>query len=179
MDAGGTVADGVVDIPGGGSSSGSDNNGAGRGVQRKRSACSRNDPGELAGVYDGGRKCGGGGLHVHSGRSEWKLSDPAGSERGSDADEHVLHGGVPPERWDDEPAVLGDSDASFRSGPGEAFAGREPGASDQCGDADGEQELCGRGDCTGCDDGRCPEHGDDGVCTGHRRLDDGSAGAAG
>ena len=74
-----------------------------------------------------------------------------------------------------EPRVLG---GSGERGAGEAGGDEEHGAADLGGDADGEQELCGHGDCGG-GDGTSARSDSAGVCAEDGRHDDRAAGAAG
>ncbi len=102
--------------------------------------------GELAGVHHG---CGAGRAERqscgHAGRG-WRAECVTCAECRFHSGRNVLHGGVPPQRWIDEPRILDDSCKCWN---GAAEYGTNFGSAIQCGAANGDQAVCGPGDCPG------------------------------
>src|ERR1035438_8201708 len=98
---------------------GQHNNGSGDSVSGERSACHGNAGVELAIVHDGERPAGSSRQYDGDNSTGWICERESCSEPGGDAGGTVLHGGLLPERRDDEHPVLGGSGG----GSGDAGAG--------------------------------------------------------
>src|SRR5258708_37251531 len=98
---------------------------------------------ELVGVFECDWTDGAKREHLGDDWGGWFTERATGSECGGYADRELLHGGVSPGRWEREPGVLGDS---VEPGAGAFERCEEYGAAYVCGDADGEQGVCGYGD---------------------------------